>query len=718
MTMRAFALFLALLLLPIGAFAQVCGPTSPQYCGNPGVSGLYVGGAVGSVNGLGSLTGTWGGTPVWTGFHNFPAGASIVGGNLGGTFTGAPTFSGTPTFSGAVTLNGGGTLNGTFSGTGNVGTLTATANSVTNSLATWFTATANCTPIDAYGGNSGGSVDNTSAWAAAIAAQRYSTNVCVQFGSGTYYFASAISATAATLGSVMVLGNGTDATALKFASGQNGLTITYADWSSSATVQNLTIAAMGSNVGSTVGLNLTTTAGFVANQNAQSNIFNVTLRGSDGYARTNLWHTGVQIFGVRWVNVTNLMVQGGGSSGGCTGCINNGSIGLNYAGTSTAIPVQLNIQGSHFDYVTYGIEYGTYAQGLVVNMCDVVGGVYGIYTPAANVGNDQLTVSNSNFNVGDQNGVTSGITGFGIFDGVGVTNTQVVGNTFLVEPNSYGYSALSAQMLAISGNTFQQINDNNTQSGGGVVITANTLPVSITGNTFDYLPNPIWLKAGTNNVQVSGNNSFYNSYGSPPQNILDQGTNNVTQFNCGGGISNNPTCLTDTGTHTYGINQTGATISKFSLVSPSVLALGSTTDPRVMLGGSAGGIDGNGALLLGSIAGTTGLSPYVDFHSQGAALADFRIQANATANTGMFYVGNGSGYTQVAQMSATATTVYEPLILPGYAIASLPACGAGLKGANAYVTNGVASPTYLGAVSTTGAANDRVFCNGSGWVYD
>ena len=516
----------------------------------------------------------------------------------------------------------------------------------------WLASFSGCAAIDSYGGNGNGTADNTAAWAAVVAAQRYSTRVCVQFGAGTYYFASAVSVTAATLGSVTLQGAGADATVIEFASGQNGVTITYADWSSSATVQNLTIAAMGSNVGSTIGLNLTTTVGFVANQNAQSNILNVTVRGSDGYARTNVWHTGVQIFGVRWVNVTNLMVMGGGSAGGCTGCINNGSIGLNYAGTSTAVPVQLNIQGSHFDYVTYGINYGTYAQGLVVNMCDVVGGVFGIYTSAANVGNDQLTVSNSNFNVGDQNGVTSGISGAGIFDGKGVTNTQIVGNTFLIEPNAYGYSALSSQMLAISGNTFQQINNNNAQLGGGVVLTANTLPVSISGNVFDYLPNPIWMKSGTNNIEIAPDNSFYGSQNG--QNILDQGTNNVTQLACGGGISNQPNCLTDTGTHTYGINQMGATISKFSLVSPFVLALGnSTSDPRVMLGGNQGGVDGNGALILGSFT-TSGLAPYVDFHSKAGTYADFRIQSNNAANTGMFYVGSSGGYVQVAKFTATA----------------------------------------------------------------
>lgn len=63
---------------------------------------------------------------------------------------------------------------------------------------------------------------------------------------------------------------------------------------------------------------------------------------------------------------------------------------------------------------------------------------------------------------------------------------------------------------------------------------------------------------------------------------------------------------------------------------------------------------------------------------------------------------------------STATTFMQT---GGVAIASLPACNAGATGEFQYVTNGVASPTYLAAVSTTGTATDPVWCNGSAWVY-
>jgi len=49
-------------------------------------------------------------------------------------------------------------------------------------------------------------------------------------------------------------------------------------------------------------------------------------------------------------------------------------------------------------------------------------------------------------------------------------------------------------------------------------------------------------------------------------------------------------------------------------------------------------------------------------------------------------------------------------------IANLPAA-ASYQGARATVTNGQATPTFLGAVSTTGAVVAPVFSNGTSWIY-
>lgn len=70
---------------------------------------------------------------------------------------------------------------------------------------------------------------------------------------------------------------------------------------------------------------------------------------------------------------------------------------------------------------------------------------------------------------------------------------------------------------------------------------------------------------------------------------------------------------------------------------------------------------------------------------------------------------------------ATSTAVFEGTVTAGgtggYTIGTLPTCNAAHQGATAYVTNGQTTPTYLGAVSTTGAVIAPVFCNGTGWLY-
>lgn len=51
-----------------------------------------------------------------------------------------------------------------------------------------------------------------------------------------------------------------------------------------------------------------------------------------------------------------------------------------------------------------------------------------------------------------------------------------------------------------------------------------------------------------------------------------------------------------------------------------------------------------------------------------------------------------------------------------YTIATLPACATNV-GLLAYVTNGVATPTYRDTVSTTGSTNQLVWCDGTNWTY-
>jgi len=66
----------------------------------------------------------------------------------------------------------------------------------------------------------------------------------------------------------------------------------------------------------------------------------------------------------------------------------------------------------------------------------------------------------------------------------------------------------------------------------------------------------------------------------------------------------------------------------------------------------------------------------------------------------------------------STSSVRQPFVTGPYTISSLPTANVGISGARATVTNGVASPTYQGVVSTTGTTVQPVFCNGVNWIYD
>ncbi len=70
-----------------------------------------------------------------------------------------------------------------------------------------------------------------------------------------------------------------------------------------------------------------------------------------------------------------------------------------------------------------------------------------------------------------------------------------------------------------------------------------------------------------------------------------------------------------------------------------------------------------------------------------------------------------------ASLSA-ALVVSNTITTAGYTInGTLPSCATAQRGMFAYVTNGQASPPYLGAATTTGTVVAPVFCNGVNWVY-
>lgn len=162
-----------------------------------------------------------------------------------------------------------------------------------------------------------------------------------------------------------------------------------------------------------------------------------------------------------------------------------------------------------------------------------------------------------------------------------------------------------------------------------------------------------------------------------------------------------------------------------------IQALGSTGNTTLIIRPPTGST-GQGNLLFSSAAG---VSQWQFGDSSGSWVLydavsnrnDLVCYPNTSSNlcqlmtsSGNLQLGNSSG--SIAVGGATAGPSNGSITAPtlgtsGYTIAGLPTCNSTAAGQNAYVTNGVTSPTYLGAVSTTGSTVAPVFCTGTGWIY-
>ncbi|CAE6747112.1 hypothetical protein R69658_02539 [Paraburkholderia aspalathi] len=340
-----------------------------------------------------------------------------------------------------------------------------------------------CPTILDFGGDNGGVVDNAAALDSAIAASP-SGKACVYFPAGIYAFPSGYSYTVPSGGSVTLLGAGPDATYIYRASG-NALTLYVTGSFSTARVRDMAFITGSQNTGDAISLNQTTTTLLNPANTAPSDITNVTCRGSDGYLATNYWTDCVTVRSVSNVNFQNVYASGPSAVGGN---------GVQLTSTSTAPGVVYNFQGCSFNWVTNGIYYGNYIQGVTVSQTNFTGGVNGIFAPSTALALDELTVTASQFNT----------TSNGILLQNNVPATQVIGNLFgMLFSGSVGITIQSPGLYEIVGNQFGG-NLGTLQKGINLAGPSSSSGL-ITGNTFYKLPIAINLDATTGGVNVQSN---------------------------------------------------------------------------------------------------------------------------------------------------------------------------------------------------------------------
>lgn len=372
-----------------------------------------------------------------------------------------------------------------FTGTPTAPTLAVGTNTTALATSQFVANHAPCPSILDYGGNNGGTGDNSAAFASA-AAVGPSGQACVYFPAGTYAFSSNVTYTTPnTTGGITILGAGSDQTKLVW-SGGGGLTVALKSQFNYARVRDLSILTGSTNAGS--GLYINQTAASIANPavTAPSDVTNVTFRGVDGYAVTDYWQYGIQVSGASNINFNGVNVFGASTPAGT---------GLYIWGSSSDIPVVFNITGSSFDQLNIGFQYGTYVQGVTITSSNFTQDNYGINVPASETGLDQLAVVNSQFN--DYT--------YGIYVSSSLENVQLSNNLFIVYNNSCGAFLNATSVTTVTGNAFEPQSGSPTNANGLVFGTYVSGASIVTGNAFFSLTTGVWLQSASKYVNVQSN---------------------------------------------------------------------------------------------------------------------------------------------------------------------------------------------------------------------
>lgn len=329
------------------------------------------------------------------------------------------------------------------------------------------------------------------------------TGGAVYIPTGNYSFGSQIAYTIpSTTAAVSIFGDGQDGTILTWAAGQ-GMAITYVGPFDSIHIHDLSFLTGTVGTASQTALTLTMQPSDAnAANSALSSIENITIRGSDGYSRTNFWSTGINVQAVSNINFTGMHFVGPSAIGG------NGVI---LAGNSTTPAVIFNFTDSYFETLNQGIVYGQYTQGVTVSQSNFTGGNYGVANSNALPGLDQLIVMGSTFEC-----VHGGIVLM-----TGVPNTNITGDLFIIPSNAYGlYFTAGTSAWEVVGNSF--VPDTAATTTTGIAVVASTLTGTVLANNFLALTLGIQLATAATGVNVQSN-----AYSANTNNISNLGTGNT-----------------------------------------------------------------------------------------------------------------------------------------------------------------------------------------------
>ncbi|SAL10609.1 parallel beta-helix repeat-containing protein [Caballeronia turbans] len=358
-----------------------------------------------------------------------------------------------------------------------------------------------------FGAVGDGVTDDTAAFSAAFAYARTFKSSNIFIPPGTFVLSSQLvynmpSATAA----ISLFGSGSDVTELTWAAGA-GMVFNFNGNFNSVHIRDMSITTGTAGIGNPAISLIGPSSPFQPQLPAQSDITNVTFRGSDGYQMTNYWSTDVLVQCAHNVNCYNTQFVGPSGVGG---------YGFHVFGTPINPAYPFNFTSCSFNHRFAGIYIGTQVQGITVNQCNFtaavgVGSSYGILSDATAQASSlvQLSVTGSQFTVNSA----------AVFLPVGVTGTNINDNFIFVPPGAFGIDIQGA-LFTITGNN---IIGQSTSGTTGITIGGQSLgPGVITGNQMNSLGLAVFLGPQSSNVNVQSN-----IYGSNTTNVNNGGTGNT-----------------------------------------------------------------------------------------------------------------------------------------------------------------------------------------------
>jgi len=231
-----------------------------------------------------------------------------------------------------------------------------------------------------------------------------------------------------------------------------------------------------------------------------SEIVGVTLRGYDGYAKSNYWTKGILLSGMSNVNLTDVAITGPKP----TPKYSKKGTGLEISGSKQAIPVAFNITRATINLVEIGIEIGRFVQGVTISGSNLTGNWTGVYVPqeADNSKRSMLFVNNGNqFNcMNAAINVQSKI-----------TDIQVTGNMIILpwisdQSATVGVQIGPAGPFSIVNNAFVSADGSANNLNGVVIQKYWTGAGLISGNNFSAMnPTAIFLQEESQKVNVQSN---------------------------------------------------------------------------------------------------------------------------------------------------------------------------------------------------------------------